>query len=585
MAHGRSVFWICIGSACSPAPRSTHNAARTHPPPSDTAHALPDQLDSAGDSSEPPDTGAPGSVGTILPAERLTIELGEPQACANPDARETDGPFMAIEDPEGLGSIEVFGGGLPGATMSVAIGDVNGDGVVDVVHGKPDGPRVMLGLGDGHFRAAPDGAWPLADDEGSAVSGIVLADLDRDGDLDAVVTDRFRHPARYMNRGDGTFEAFWDLGASPVETGHHGPSLGDINGDGHLDLLVGGHQVSTYSPEAPTPPSRASWYSLTTGQLVDHSDALPEAAHGGYTFVAAQIDLDDDGAPDAYFANDHGSFSPPNTFLRGSGSAPNRTLIPDTTASGLEAHMAAMAIAVGDVNDDGLPDVAVSNWGSPKLFLSEPGWGWFDAALSRGLDHAPGATVGWGTDFGDYDNDGDLDVYMAFGILPGAVDEGRPNPEEQADMFFENVGDAFFESIGSELGIDDVHAGRTAMMVDLNADGFLDLYLARQLRPPRVWMARCSAASWLTVQLTDASANPQAYGAKVQVEAADGTQTRWIQGGGQSFGASKPPVAHFGLGSAESVSMLRITWPDGTVSETRNLETRRTYHILRAAPD
>jgi hypothetical protein len=69
------------------------------------------------------------------------------------------------------------------------------------------------------------------------------------------------------------------------------------------------------------------------------------------------------------------------------------------------------------------------------------------------------------------------------------------------------------------------------------------------------------------------------------VETADGTRTRWIQGGGQSFGASKPPVAHFGLDRAASVSVLRITWPDGTVSETRDLETRRAYHILRAAAD
>ena len=203
----------------------------------------------------------------------------------------------------------------------------------------------------------------------------------------------------------------------------------------------------------------------------------------------------------------------------------------------------------------------------------------------RGLDHAPEASVGWGTDFGDYDNDGDLDIYMAFGVLPGAEDDRRPNPNEQPDMFFENTGGGYFESIGAQLEIDDQYAGRTAMMVDLNRDGFLDLYLGRQLRPPRVWLARCSDARWLSIELSDASANPQAYGAKVEVETADGTRTRWIQGGGESFGASKPPVAHFGLGTADTVSAVRVTWPDGTTNTVRDLETRRHHRIHRDAAE
>ncbi|HCH64344.1 MAG TPA: hypothetical protein DFR83_16180, partial [Deltaproteobacteria bacterium] len=568
MRSGWMPVWGLFGVACTGSPKTTPSDAPALPPSEET------DTNDTPDSAEPSDSADSADSGSPVPPDRITVTISEPVICAHPSSRETEGPFESIHDTEGLDSIDHFGGGLPGATSSAAVGDLDGDGILDLIYGKPDGPRVMLGQGDGTFRAAPDGAWPLPDDT-PAVSGIVLADLDLDGDLDAVVTDRFHPPARYMNRGDGTFEARWDLGRERAELGHHGPSLGDIDGDGHLDLLVGGHQTSTFVPAESTPASRAGWFSLSTGALVDRSDDLPAEAHQGYTFVVAQLDLDDDGSTDTYFANDHGSFGPSNALLWGTGEAPERTLIPDTTDSGLEVHMAAMAIAAGDLNHDGLPDLALSNWGSPKLFLSDPAWGWFDAALSRGLDHAPEASVGWGTDFGDYDNDGDLDVYMVFGVLPGGADDGRPNPNEQADMFFENMGDAYFESIGGALGIDDIYAGRTAMMVDLNKDGFLDLYLGRQLRPPRVWMARCSDARWLSIALADASPNPQAYGAKVELETADGTQTRWIQGGGQSFGASKPPVAHFGLGTADSVATARITWPDGSTTVLHDLETRR----------
>lgn len=575
--------WLLAGllAACTPGPKPAADSA----PASGSTDTAPEGTGGS-DGGERDTGGEPSPIELPEPDIDVFLDPGEDEAvtCAAPEARASEGPAYWVTDPDGFAALDDFPGGPegpPGSTMSIAVGDLDGDGLRDVVFGRPDGVRLFRGLGDGRFRPFEEGAWPTPVDIALHVSGLVLVDTDEDGDLDLLVTHRSRLPVRYLNDGTGHFTAMADLDPTPQVTAHIGPSLGDLDGDGELELLVGGHQSDPFTAADPPPPHDAALYTLRDGVLVESDHALPPFAHVGYTFMTTQVDLDLDGRPDAYLANDHGHFGGPNRVLWNREEDGELSLQDGSGRSGLQVVMAGMGIAVGDVNRDGHPDLALSNWGPPALFLSDTIGGWYDAALVRGVVETEDASVGWGTELGDVDNDGDLDIAMVFGWLPGDRETEEPNDRDQPDKLFLNDGTGHFTDVAADWGIDDPSIGRASLLVDLDGDGFLDHINAPQFAPPRVWMSRCDDSAWLEVDLEQPPPNRDAVGAVVQVADGDEVWTRWIQAGGRSFGASAPLVAHFGLGDRDQVDRIVVTWPDGSVSESRNVGTRRHVVIRR----
>jgi len=570
------LWWTAgvVAVACRPV------ADKGGPSMSDLGHtgseAPPVDTTDSGDSSEP-------AVDVDVPEPNIDATLATPEAssrrCENPEERELEGPGRWVEDPDSLGALpDVDLDTLPGATMSIALGDLDNDGILDMAVGHPTGVRLFIGDGDASFSPAPY-AWPTAPEAGALISGVLLVDLDDDGDLDVLVTHRTRPPLRYTNLGDGHFEVHDDLGPAAGRTAHMGPAVADIDGDGELELVVGGNQARRFISHDETPPLPGALYELAGGRLAESTVELPERAHDGYTFVTTLLDFDDDGHLDAYFANDHGSAAPGNAVLWGGADSPSG-FAADDRHSGLEVAMASMGTGVGDIDEDGLPDLVISNWGAPAMLLSGGG-AWYDAALSRGVVDTPSASVGWGTDVADIDNDGDLDIYMVFGHIPGADDPARENARRQPDKLFLNDGTGHFEDVAPHWLLDRWDLGRVAMLADLDNDGFLDAVLANQIKPPRVWRARCDGSAWLTVHLEQPAPNSGAIGARVQVVVDGRVHTRWLTAGGQSFGAGHPHRLHFGLGEHDRVDRIVVTWPDGSVSEHTDIATRRAVHIER----
>ncbi len=579
MALSMKTRWLVVSAyvGCGQADKSDLSSPAAGAVDSSEAESgTPPDRDSGSTVGDPDDTAADWEDED---PESVVVEHSAPVVCEAPSERAALGPFQAISDPDGIGGVEPWVDRLPGSTMSVALDDVNGDGLLDMLFGDLwTGARLFWGQPNGTFREASEEDWPVVGVGEHIVSAVLWADVDDDADLDAVVLYRTHPPTRHENLGDGTFTVHADLGEELGSPATIGAAIADLDGDGALDLVVGGNHYESVDGRVVTP---AQVYSFPDGKLAFSDIELPEGAHTGDTFVTTVIDANGDNLQDILFANDHGAIYSPNALLWGSESEAGRVYTADTGISGLTIRMDAMGVGVGDLNADAIPDFAVSNWGNPKLFLSDGTNGWFDAALASGLQATERSNVGWGTDLADYDNDGDLDLYMVFGPIPFIEVRERPNPENQPDRFFENDGSGHFTDIAPRLGVDDTGVGRTAMMVDLNGDGFLDLLLARQFLQPRVWLARCDESSWLEVRLEQPAPNRNAIGARVEVRTASGTQVRWMQNGGRSFGAAHPLQAHFGLGTDETIEAVRVVWPDGSSTVSTGIAPRTRVTIRR----
>ncbi|MCT8161684.1 FG-GAP-like repeat-containing protein [Pseudoruegeria sp. SHC-113] len=199
-----------------------------------------------------------------------------------------------------------------------------------------------------------------------------------------------------------------------------------------------------------------------------------------------------------------------------------------------------------------LPQIKQAN---VLLRRPEAGAGFADEAPARGL------SVGgwsWDTKIEDFDNDGDLDVYIVNGTWV-------PNEVSPSNLFFENDGQGQFTEASGPFGLEDYLMTATAVAFDPDGDGDLDL-LTHPVNGPLVYFRNNDqAARAITVRLRDTSANSAAIGAVLRLSAGGGTQQRELQLGG-GFMSFDAPMAHFGLGAAAQADALEITWPDGAVS-------------------
>jgi hypothetical protein len=295
------------------------------------------------------------------------------------------------------------------------------------------------------------------------------------------------------------------------------------------------------------------------------------------------FDVDADGDLDMYQVLDFASYSWTNILLRNDGDW-TFTDVSEETHTNLS--MDGMGLAVGDMNGDGIPEMAIPDWGPDAVSVLESDGlgGWYESSASRGIieDFTGGSVVGWGTEFVDIDNDRDLDLYMAFGEADcGSVGcPLRENPLKQKSELWIQTDEHFYAD-GRAHSLNRFGSWRGGVFVDLNRDGWLDLVQERLELNPLAHMGICGTEHSIQVRLRNTGPNTHGVGAHITATTGDQVQHKWLLAGSTGHANSGPSWVHFGLGSATSIDELTISWPDGHTTALRNVEADQILTVYR----
>ena len=480
--------------------------------------------------------------------------------------------------------------------------DFDGDGWLDlylVQSGPfpPDGgegsaDRLFRNLGPdgaGELRFAAAGAGELARGYGQ---GVVAADVDGDRDVDLLVS-RYGPTVLLRNDGAGRFATAERL--VPGEVADEFPwgssmALADADGDGDLDLHVS--RYLDYDPdhgldcrrEGSESPPEVCDPSLFVGQhdrfytndggggFEDATAAAGLAGAGGKGLGVLFTDLDADGRPDLYVANDltlNLLFS-----NRGDGTFENLSLLSGAAVNRNGRPEAGMGLAVADFDLDGDPDLAVTNFDVETNTLYRnagpgPGLLFEDVSATTGFGQPSFNLLGFGIVAEDFDRDGALDVYVANGHIFASPRRDNTEYRQRNLLLRGRSGDAAgsFSEVRCVWTDEDPLVSRGAAVADYDNDGDADLAVTANGGPARLWRndtAGPAGATWLGLELRGRSPNTQAVGAVATLSGETGTPParRWTIRG-DSYQSSSGHRLRWAAPADGGLRQLDLRWPSG----------------------
>ena len=555
--------------------------------------------------------GATGAALTAVPGavfgQGISSRGVKPQPRGKPSGR----PFLArftdvakqagLRQPVIYGAVENKSYIIEVVGCGVAFIDYDNDGWLDLLvlngtrlEGDPPGAtnRLYKNNRNGTFTDVTQKAGLTRTGWASAVT---VGDYDNDGFDDIFIT-YYGHNVLYRNNGDGTFRDVTEragLASSVVRYGS-GCTWVDYDRDGKLDLFVANY-LNTTLEKLPKPGENpdCTWKGVAVncgprglptgfvqlfhnngdGTFTDVSKASGvAAASGSYPMTTVAADYDNDGWPDIYVACD----STPSWLFRNQhdGTFREEALERGIALSEDGMEQAGMGIGVGDYDLDGNLDIFKTNFADDTSVLyRNDGKGNFDDVTVRSGLGIETRYVGWGTGIVDLDNDGFPDLFVTTGSVYPEVEKKLPSyPFRTPRLVFRNLGDGRFEELIEEAGpgISEPHASRGCAFGDFDNDGDMDVVVMNMNEPPSLLRNDVtSGGHWLKVLLTGVRSNRSAIGARVTTRYGNRRQAQEVLAQ-SSFYSTNDRRLHFGLG-AEVTADLTIRWPSGKIEAISNV--------------
>ena len=492
--------------------------------------------------------------------------------------------------------VETFGSG-------VAWIDYDNDGFQDLyfVNGAPGAANALYHNNrDGTFTDVTKQAGVAGDGAGKSAykTGVAVGDYDNNGYLDLYVT-AFGPNILYRNNGDGTFTDVTSAAGVAGGPGEWSTSTGffDFDRDGYLDLYVVNY-LDYRLTDNPYCGLRKPGYRMYCHPTMFDGTAdrlFRNNGNGTFTDVSAKAgianpagkglgvtfcDFDRDGNTDIYIAND----SVRNFLYRNNGDGTFRD-VAYGAGVGFDSNgkpQAGMGVDCADFDGNGFPDIFVTNFSEElNTLYQNRGDGIFEDVSEKaglGSGYLP---LGFGTKMFDFDNDGDLDIYVTNGHVIDNIKLYQPALSyAQKDLLYENIGGRFRDVSSQSGAVFQVErVGRGLAVGDFDNDGNLDVVIANLGGPPALLRNQgVSGGNWIMIRAKGRKSNSFGLGATVEVETSDKKQVKEINNVA-SYLSSNDIRLHFGLGKAKTIQRIEVRWPSGLRQVLRDVAVNQILAV------
>jgi len=478
--------------------------------------------------------------------------------------------------------------------------DYDNDGWMDIYlvnSGKCDFLDPKPPLKNALYRNNRDGTFTDVTEKAGVAGGgygmgVAVGDYDGDGFPDMYVT-QYGRSILYQNNGNGTFSDVTEKAGVAAPGWNSSAVWFDYDNDGLLDLFVCQFVEFNQSMSCGVEPDgthhyciprifkpKASWLFRNNGDgtFRDVSRETGIADHLGKAWGVVATDIDNDGWMDLFVSND----TVGNFLYRNRGGRFEEIGLPADVAYSADGRArSGMGVDSADYNEDGWMDLFVANIDQEifSLYQNNRDKTFDDVAMSAGIGMATRWMSGWGLKFFDYDNDGNLDLFLSNGFPDDLVEEfSKQVTFQEPLLLFHNEGREF-RNVSDQGGpvFSRKFSSRGLAIGDFNNDGAVDVLISVNDGAPLLLRNNVGNRNrWVGVRLVGRKANRDAVGARVTYQAGDLTRHRMKVGGG-SFLSSHDPRMVLGIGNRKRVDWVEVKWPgpSGLVERFTELPTDR----------